>query len=66
MARVVIKDAKGPYILQEGVKKGICMCGLSGSQPFCDGSHRKAGDEEAGKLYSYEGGEQKEVRIENA
>ena len=46
MARVVIKDAKGPYILQEGNKKKICMCGLSDNQPFCNGNHAKTKDEE--------------------
>jgi CDGSH-type Zn-finger protein len=29
------------------------MCGLSNNQPFCDGSHKKTADEEAGKVYRY-------------
>jgi hypothetical protein len=29
------------------------MCGLSSNQPFCDGSHNKTADEEAGKVYRY-------------
>jgi len=33
--------------------KWICMCGLSNNQPFCDGSHKKTADEEAGKVYRY-------------
>jgi CDGSH iron-sulfur domain-containing protein 3 len=33
--------------------KWICMCGLSSNQPFCDGSHKKTADEEAGKDYRY-------------
>ena len=28
-----------------------CMCGLSSNQSFCDGSHNKTADEEAGKVY---------------
>jgi CDGSH-type Zn-finger protein len=41
----------------------ICMCGLSGNQPFfCDGSHKKMADEAAGKVYVYhEDGTRKEV-----
>jgi CDGSH-type Zn-finger protein len=33
--------------------KWICMCGLSNNQPFCDGSHKKTADEQAGKIYRY-------------
>jgi CDGSH iron-sulfur domain-containing protein 3 len=33
--------------------KWVCMCGLSSNQPFCDGSHKKTADEEAGKIYIY-------------
>lgn len=29
------------------------MCGLSANQPFCDGSHKKTFDEQAGKVYAY-------------
>ncbi len=31
---------KGPYIVhEEAGKKMWCACGLSKSQPYCDGSH---------------------------
>lgn len=30
------------------------MCGLSKNQPFCDGLHKTATDEENGKTYEYD------------
>jgi len=30
------------------------MCGLSKNQPYCDGSHKAIGEEEAGKVYEYD------------
>jgi len=29
-----------PVEMKKGEKKAWCTCGLSTSQPFCDGSHR--------------------------
>lgn len=56
MARVVVHDEKEPLEVNVGGEsKWICMCGLSDSKPFCDGSHKKAGDEEDGGVYVYEG-----------
>jgi len=35
---------KSPYVLDmEPGKKAWCSCGLSTSQPFCDGSHKGTG-----------------------
>jgi len=34
---------KKPYVIKEeaGKKVAWCACGLSGNQPYCDGSHAK-------------------------
>jgi CDGSH-type Zn-finger protein len=54
MARMVKREDKGPMAVKVGTEtKWICMCGLSGNQPFCDGSHKKTADEVAGKDYVY-------------
>ena len=49
------KEDRGPIEVKVGnASKWICMCGLSNNQPFCDGSHKKTADEEAGKVYRYD------------
>ena len=54
MARFVRKEDRGPMEVKVGNEsRWICMCGLSSNQPFCDGSHKKTADEEAGKTYRY-------------
>ncbi len=34
---------KAPYVIEEkeGTKVAWCSCGLSVTQPYCDGSHKK-------------------------
>jgi CDGSH-type Zn-finger protein len=54
MARLVKKEDRGQMEVKVGNEsKWICMYGLSGNRPFCDGSHKKTADEQQGKLYRY-------------
>ncbi|MBM3732036.1 MAG: CDGSH iron-sulfur domain-containing protein [Deltaproteobacteria bacterium] len=42
-----ISPQKGPYAVQveEGRQYAWCSCGLSATQPWCDGAHRDTGFE---------------------
>jgi CDGSH-type Zn-finger protein len=57
MARLVKHEAQSPFIIKEGEAKfpiAVCACGQSKNKPYCDGSHMKTRDEEAGELYIYD------------
>ncbi len=57
MARIVRHEHNGPMEIKVGGEsKWICMCGLTGNKPFCDGKHKQCSDEIEGKVYRYENG----------
>ncbi len=67
MAREVIQDENGPYIVDEdeleaqGGTVAFCQCGLSSNKPFCDGSHQATTDEEDGVVYKYDDDGERQV-----
>ncbi|PAU84625.1 hypothetical protein CK500_03680 [Halorubrum salipaludis] len=58
MAREVTHEERGPTVLDESDMGDddliyVCRCGLSDTQPLCDGSHNATADEEDGVVYKY-------------
>jgi CDGSH-type Zn-finger protein len=58
MARLVRHDRNEPFaVKKDEVDEDtlwLCACGLSKDKPFCDGSHKRTKDEEAGAVYMYD------------
>jgi CDGSH iron-sulfur domain-containing protein 3 len=55
MARLVMRTRSKPYPVDIGGEtKFICGCGLSATQPFCDGTHKLTRDEQEGALCWYD------------
>jgi len=47
MARIVNRTRGGPYpVTIGGETKYICGCGLSSTQPFCNGTHKITREED--------------------
>lgn len=67
MPRMVYHDATGPQEVKPAQQSvWICMCGLSQDYPFCDGSHKKARQEDPAKMYVYDKDRQNVVEEKNA
>ena len=65
MTRLVQRLRNGPYIVTVGGEiKSICGCGLSGTLPFCDGTHQITKTEKPGKLHWYDSGKQRHDAVD--
>jgi len=66
MPRLVKRFRKQPYaVTLGGETSSICGCGLSATQPFCDGTHQITESEDAGQLVWYDDAGKRETAAES-
>jgi len=66
MSRLVKRFRNKPYAVTVGGEtQTICGCGLSGTLPFCDDTHKITQGEEPGKLYWYDEERQRHVAADS-
>ena len=66
MARLVKRFRKQPYAVTVGAETvSICGCGLSATQPYCDGTHKISESEAAGRLYWYDDAGERHVAADS-
>ena len=66
MARLVKRFRTRPYaVTLGGETASICGCGLSATQPFCDGTHKITESEAAGRLYWHDDAGQRHLAADS-
>ena len=66
MARLIKRFRNQPHtVVLGGETLSICGCGLSATQPYCDGTHKISESEEIGKLCWYDGAKQRHAALDN-